>query len=122
MCLCLERAHRTEPHPSLASPSSYLGLRNKSIFYDARRNETSLKGWFVFDGADYSRKTGRAITEELIEETESIAREERRAAQVGIASLLLLISSILSLSLSHTHTQTHTHTHTHTHLHMHVCT
>jgi len=66
-----------------AKAQNYLKLRNKMIYYQARRNETSLKGWFIFDGADYSRKTGRAITEELLEETDEKARAERAEADAA---------------------------------------
>ena len=43
----------------------YIGV-NPSTFYEARRNETVLRGWFIFDGPDYAKKIGAPITYEMI--------------------------------------------------------
>ena len=51
-----------------AKTRKYIGV-NPSTFYEARRNETVLRGWFIFDGPDYAKKTGAPITYEMISQT-----------------------------------------------------
>lgn len=70
---------KTRCFATAATAVQYLRLPSKTTFYDARRNETAVRGWFVFDGTDYCRKTGKAITAQRIQKTDAVWRAEYAA-------------------------------------------
>lgn len=75
----------------------YLGLqhKNKQLWYsihlfnfddelkslfsrtDAKRNKTSIRGWYIFDSDDYEVKTGIVVDDKLLEETERLVEKEQ---------------------------------------------
>ena len=60
-----------------AKARHYLRVQNPSTFYAARRNQTALREWFVFDASDYAKKKGAPITAAMMLQSDAVIKAER---------------------------------------------
>lgn len=70
--LCRHGYIRLSPLPCSRSKPRYATGR-----YAAKDNQSSLRGWFIFESEEFTNKTGVVVTDEMIEETARIIAEER---------------------------------------------
>lgn len=54
--------------------------------YAAKENQSSLRGWFIFDSEEFTNKTGIIVTDDMIEETARVVAKEQPQKKAELAT------------------------------------